>query len=1212
MTDNTLSTARNLGILNTTQTFNDFVGTTDPNDYYLFYLNSTQNLYLNISGGYYGLDLYQDTNNNASIESGETPISVTPSGSYSSSGFSISQKIQSINNSYTKTISINGSLTSGTYYVRVYSSGSNTNYNISFSTQNIDSGIGGGTSGNDILNGTSGMDNLNGYEGNDILNGYGGMDNLNGGSGDDILNGGDGMDNLNGGSGNDVLNGGDGMDNLSGDSGDDILNGGAGNDYINGGSGNDTAIFSGSYTSYSINLTSGEVSGLDGADFLTGIEYLQFDDKVISLLPSGEIRGTKWHDLNANGIKESGETGLSGWVVFIDGNNNNQLDTGETSTTTDINGNYAFTNLNAGTYIIREVSQVNWQTSTPIGNAYTVDLTNGSTVNNQDFGGYQFGKISGNVWNDINSDTIQNPGELGLSVWTVYLDQNQNHQLDVNELSTTTDINGNYTFNNLKPGNYYVAQVLKNNWQQTYPSSSLNQIQIQNLPVVTTTGSNAPVYLPNNDFFTANITPSTNISSSLINIDDFRADSRFAGINGSGWTTVILDTGIDLDDAFFGSDNNGDGIADRIVYQYDFADGDADASDVNGHGSNVSSIVASSDSIYTGMAPGANIIHLKVFKNNGSGNFGYIEQALQWVINNAAAYNIASVNMSLGDEQNYNTPQYLYGIGDELAALAAMNVIAVSASGNDFYRFNSVAGVSYPAADPNSLSIGAVYDANIGSVAYQSGATAVSTGSDRITPFSQRHQTLTTVFAPGAPITGAGPNSDLITQSGTSQAAPHITGIVVLAQQLAQQTLGRKLTFTEISNLLKSTGTTINDGDDEDDNVTNTGLNFKRVDVLALGEAILNLSYVQKTHTVNLSSGQQVENINFGNRSLAIFGTADKDTITGTINDDIIEGLGGNDTLNGGNGNDTLKGGDGNDILNGGAGVDYLEGGLGNDTFIVDNIGDVIFENANAGTDIVQSSVTYTLANNVENLTLTGNSVINGFGNSLHNKLIGNTASNTLTGGAGNDNLNGGAGADYLEGGLGNDTFIVDNIGDVIFENANAGTEIVQSSVTYTLANNVENLTLTGNSAINGFGNSLNNKLIGNTSSNTLTGGAGNDNLNGGVGADTLIGGLGNDIIYLGVDSHSDSVLYNLGDGADTIYQFNRSSGDRIGFTNLGSIDIHTNGINTYFRLSDGITGNAGFATGTLLMTLVNSSDFSSENISLNLTNNNTASFFFA
>jgi hypothetical protein len=98
-------------------------------------------------------------------------------------------------------------------------------------------------------------------------------------------------------------------------------------------------------------------------------------------------------------------------------------------------------------------------------------------------------------------------------------------------------------------------------------------------------------------------------------------------------------------------------VSDRIVYQYDFADGDADASDVDGHGSNVSSIVASSDSIHTGMAPDADIIHLKVFGDDGGGNFAYVESALQWVVENAATYNIASVNMSLGDTANWNTAQ---------------------------------------------------------------------------------------------------------------------------------------------------------------------------------------------------------------------------------------------------------------------------------------------------------------------------------------------------------------------------------------------------------------------------------------------------------------------------------------------------------------------------------------------------------------------------
>ncbi|MGK7900085.1 MAG: Ig-like domain-containing protein [Hormoscilla sp.] len=360
---------------------------------------------------------------------------------------------------------------------------------------------------------------------------------------------------------------------------------------------------------------------------------------------------------------------------------------------------------------------------------------------------------------------------------------------------------------------------------------------------ITTGGSDVPIQT------------TTNVSGPLINIDDFRPDPRFTGVDGSGFAAVILDTGINLDHPFFGPDNNNDGIADRIVYHQDFADDDFNASDRNGHGSNVSSIVASSDSTFTGIAPGADIIHLKVFLDSGGGSFGYIEQALQWVVENVEIYNIASVNMSLGDvvdsdgdrlpdiSGNYRTPQRLYDIDDELAALAAQNVIVVSASGNDFFGHNSEPGVAYPAADPNSLSIGAVYDSNVGGLSYRSGAQDFRTDADRITSFSQRHPTLTTVFAPGALITGAAANNNgTLIQGGTSQAAPHVAGMAVLAQQLAVQELGRRLTPGEFSDLLVSTGVTINDGDDENDNVTNTGLDFRRADMFALAEAILALA----------------------------------------------------------------------------------------------------------------------------------------------------------------------------------------------------------------------------------------------------------------------------------------------------------------------------------------------------------------------------------
>ena len=122
-------------------------------------------------------------------------------------------------------------------------------------------------------------------------------------------------------------------------------------------------------------------------------------------------------------------------------------------------------------------------------------------------------------------------------------------------------------------------------------------------------------------------------------------DPRFAGVDGRGYSVVVLDSGIDLNHPFFGPDADDNGVADRIVYQRDFSDLDNDASDRHGHGSHVSSIVGSSDPQLPGMAPGVNIIALKVFGDNGAGNFAQLEQALQWVAANVAQYNIVSINM---------------------------------------------------------------------------------------------------------------------------------------------------------------------------------------------------------------------------------------------------------------------------------------------------------------------------------------------------------------------------------------------------------------------------------------------------------------------------------------------------------------------------------------------------------------------------------------
>jgi Ca2+-binding RTX toxin-like protein len=189
-------------------------------------------------------------------------------------------------------------------------------------------------------------------------------------------------------------------------------------------------------------------------------------------------------------------------------------------------------------------------------------------------------------------------------------------------------------------------------------------------------------------------------------------------------------------------------------------------------------------------------------------------------------------------------------------------------------------------------------------------------------------------------------------------------------------------------------------------------------------------------------------------------------------------------------------------------------GGTGNDLYVVNATGDVVTENVNEGTDTVQSAVTYTLGANIENLTLTGTTAINGTGNSLDNVLTGNSGNNTLTGGAGND------------------TYVI-GAGDTVVEAANNGTDTVQSSVTHTLTANVENLTLTGTTAINGTGNTLDNILTGNSAVNTLTGAAGNDTLSGGQGNDVLNGGTGND-----------TYLFARGDGQDTVQDSDATVGN--------------------------------------------------------------------
>ncbi|MBB3834589.1 Ca2+-binding RTX toxin-like protein [Xanthomonas arboricola] len=367
--------------------------------------------------------------------------------------------------------------------------------------------------------------------------------------------------------------------------------------------------------------------------------------------------------------------------------------------------------------------------------------------------------------------------------------------------------------------------------------------------------------------------------------------------------------------------------------------------------------------------------------------------------------------------------------------------------------------------------------------------------------------------------------------------------------------------------------------------------------------------------------------------------------LNGTAGSDILRGSIGNDRLSGLEGNDQLEGESGDDLLDGGTGADMMRGGRGSDTYVVDDTGDSIFDNGyNSGledfwrTDIntVISSIDYTLGINLQQLILDGTADLNGTGNGDSNSLQGNAGANILTGaavdeysykadwmdgGAGNDiligawgddTLIGGTGNDRMEGGGGDDLYYVDSLGDVIVETEGEAPSIpmamamqlpsdvttfstgksgapgipamgehpyrngdtVATSIDFTLTEELESLILVG-TAVNGTGNEFRNWLNGNAQDNVLSGlgeydtiygGAGRDALYGGDGGDELNGDDGDDTLVGG--DGDDLYVYTAGQGHDTIVnvdaygedmlQVNGAGFDQFSFTRNGDDMVAT------------------------------------------------------
>jgi Ca2+-binding RTX toxin-like protein len=403
---------------------------------------------------------------------------------------------------------------------------------------------------------------------------------------------------------------------------------------------------------------------------------------------------------------------------------------------------------------------------------------------------------------------------------------------------------------------------------------------------------------------------------------------------------------------------------------------------------------------------------------------------------------------------------------------------------------------------------------------------------------------------------------------------------------------------------------------------------------LELVANVENLTYTGVDADAFVGTGNALNNvISGGDLADTLAGLGGNDTLNGGLGADLLDGGDANDTLNGGDdddtllgglGNDSLNGGDGNDILDGGIGNDAMAGGAGDDSYLVDSATDTVAEGAGAGTDTVQSTVTYTITDaDVENLTLLGTGNINGTGNAGANVLTGNAGNNVLTGGGGNDTVSyataaagvtvslaiaaaqvtGGAGTDtlatienvlgsafadsltasgtagtgvvnLLSGGAGNDTLsaTVDNVRDTL--DGGADTDTANYSA-YAAALTV-NLGGAAPIVVGGSGsNAANSDVL--VSVENFTGGGGNDNITGSAGANVLNGGGGADTFNYAIGSGADTIIG--GAGADTLNIVGVANNDVLDVVFDGTITSVEGGTVTGV---ESITANLGGAADTL------------------------------
>ncbi len=327
------------------------------------------------------------------------------------------------------------------------------------------------------------------------------------------------------------------------------------------------------------------------------------------------------------------------------------------------------------------------------------------------------------------------------------------------------------------------------------------------------------------------------------------------GIVGTGTAVAVLDTGVNYTLSAFGSCTAPNTPAScKVIYAQDFAPNDGFLDD-NGHGTNVAGIAL-------GVAPDTRIIALDVFRTDGYAYDSDIIAAINWCISNQATYNIVAMNMSFGGSFGYTSPCTFDGYATPVAQARSAGILSAISSGNEA-RTNALAS---PACVPAAVSVGAVYDSNIGAQ-YWSNCIDLTTAADKVTCFSNSASFLT-MLAPGALITAAG-----ITYGGTSQAAPHIAGSIAVLRGTGGFP---SETVDDTVNRMAGAGVPVYD--------SRNGITKPRIDLLA---SVTSTGTFSISGTVRTSGGSPISNV-----TMTLSGAASGTTTTNILGNYSFSALG--------------------------------------------------------------------------------------------------------------------------------------------------------------------------------------------------------------------------------------------------------------------------------------------------------------------------------